>query len=299
MDTTKRLISIGTLIFVLISTILTLDLNFKDNTKYDQTESTENISRISPEDTVNKIASTRHSSVSLSGTLKKFEDKLSGEEILTRSGILSIVNTERISRNLSTMSLNQSLNESATIKAKDILANQYFAHTAPNGTTVDDLVEDTGYQYLKVGENLALGEFVSDSDVMKAWMASPGHKANILDAQFDELGVGIQKGVYEGATVYVVVQHFGRPTSDCPSIDKTILVTYESVKQKVLDTENELKAIKATVDEGRANGQLMNEEAEAFNELNTKYKNYFNELNQIRNTYNLQVQTFNSCLDQE
>lgn len=299
MDTTKRLISIGTLIFVLISTILTVDLNFKDNTKYDQTESTENISKILPEDTVNKIASTRHSSVSLSGTLKKFEDKLSGEEILTRSGILSIVNAERISRNLSTMSLNQSLNESATIKAKDILANQYFAHTAPNGTTVDDLVEDTGYQYLKVGENLALGEFVSDSDVMKAWMASPGHKANILDAQFDELGVGIQKGVYEGATVYVVVQHFGRPTSDCPSIDKTILATYESVKQKVLDTENELKAIKATVDEGRAGGQLMNEEAEAFNELNTKYKNYFEELNQIRNTYNLQVQTFNSCLDQK
>jgi len=117
---------------------------------------------------------------------------------LTQIGIITWTNMFRASNNISQLSANSELSSAATAKASDILTRQYFEHTAPDGTTASDLAKAKGYEYITVGENLALGEYKNDEDVVRAWMDSPGHKANILNTSYEEIGVGVVRGIYEG-----------------------------------------------------------------------------------------------------
>ena len=78
---------------------------------------------------------------------------------LTISGILAQTNKERAAKKLGTLKLNTNLNSSAQKKLEDMFANQYFEHVSPAGVDVTDLVRKAGYEYIVVGENLALGNF--------------------------------------------------------------------------------------------------------------------------------------------
>jgi uncharacterized protein YkwD len=89
--------------------------------------------------------------------------------------------------------------------------NQYFAHESPTGEKVSDLAKKFGYDFLLIGENLAMGNFSSDEDLVLAWMESPGHRENILNEKYQEIGVAVKKGIFEGKEVWIAVQHFGLP----------------------------------------------------------------------------------------
>lgn len=215
---------------------------------------------------------------------------------LTVKGIIAATNTERTKGGSGMLTESNKLNASALVKAADILKGQYFEHVAPDGTTVSKLVSEQGYEYIKIGENLALGDFASDADVVTAWMNSPGHRANILDAQFKEIGVGIAYGTYKGRSVYVAVQHFGRPQAVCPKIDASLKVQVENGQTQLAKDASRLQQDKKDIDQGIAIGTDESLQIAAYNAGVEKYQSDYEKIDALRIEYNEQVNAFNTCV---
>lgn len=118
--------------------------------------------------------------------------------------ILSLVNGERTSRGLVSLRLNAQLGSSAQKYAQEMQTKKFFSHTSPEGQTFKERNEAAGYtSWSWMGENIAYGQ-TSAVQVMKEWMASAGHKANILEPRARELGVG-----YTASGTPYWVQEFG------------------------------------------------------------------------------------------
>lgn len=130
---------------------------------------------------------------------------------ITVSTIYSLTNQSREENNLPDLTYNLKLEAAAQSKADDMLAKGYFAHETPDGKTPWDFIIAQKYSYLAAGENLAI-DFVQAEDVNDAWMHSPGHRANILNKNFEEIGVGISNGLFQGHRATFVVQMFGTPS---------------------------------------------------------------------------------------
>jgi len=107
--------------------------------------------------------------------------------------VLSLVNKERSAAGLSALVLDTKLNEVATEKARDMAENNYFSHTSPTYGSPFDMLSTFGVSYRTAGENIAYGQATAEL-VMKDWMNSSGHRANILNANYTKLGVGYVKG---------------------------------------------------------------------------------------------------------
>jgi uncharacterized protein YkwD len=88
----------------------------------------------------------------------------------------------------------EQLEKAASKHADDMLRNNYFSHTGSDKSVVDDRVENTGYQWTAIGENIAKGQKNAE-DVVAGWKNSPGHCSNIMDAGFAEMGAA-HKGSY-------------------------------------------------------------------------------------------------------
>ena len=108
------------------------------------------------------------------------------------------------------------------------MAESFFAHEAPDGTDVVDRLTAAGYIRLgsgwEVGENLAWAQGVpaSPRNVVKAWMESPGHKANVLTRSYREIGIGIVLGTPKGGPDGSTTTNFGRdaePVAERPGLD--------------------------------------------------------------------------------
>jgi uncharacterized protein YkwD len=114
-----------------------------------------------------------------------------------RRAILCLHNKVRAQNGLSPLRENRRLRRAARAHSHDMTAAGYFEHTAPDGTTMVQRILRADYvrdeQGWMLGENLAwgTGSLGTPRGAMKAWMASPGHRANILKAGFRELGVGV------------------------------------------------------------------------------------------------------------
>ncbi|MNI73138.1 Cysteine-rich secretory protein family protein [compost metagenome] len=103
--------------------------------------------------------------------------------------IVDLVNKERTAAGLSPVSALDSLNKVAAAKATDMRTNNYFSHTSPTYGSPFDMMATFGITYRAAGENIAMGQ-KSPQEVMTAWMNSEGHRANILSANFNYIGVG-------------------------------------------------------------------------------------------------------------
>ncbi|HRY52715.1 MAG TPA: CAP domain-containing protein [Candidatus Portnoybacteria bacterium] len=128
------------------------------------------------------------------------------------STLTSLTNLDRQKDNLSTLTVNPILQKAAELKAQDMAAKSYFAHTSPEGLTPWYWLEEAGYKFIVAGENLAIN-FVDSQDVENAWMNSPAHRANILNNNFTEIGIATAKGVYNGKETFFIAQFFGRPAA--------------------------------------------------------------------------------------
>jgi uncharacterized protein YkwD len=106
------------------------------------------------------------------------------------SSLVSGTNDQRVANGLGTLALNSMLSQAAQNKANDMVARDYWSHNTPDGQTPWTFIIATGYNYQSAGENLAYG-FTSASDTITGWMNSPGHRANILNGGFQEVGFGI------------------------------------------------------------------------------------------------------------
>ncbi len=130
--------------------------------------------------------------------------------LLTPDAIIRLTNTERSAETLAHYRENKMLAAAAEEKAKDMATRGYFAHATPEGEKTWNLIRERGYVFSRVGENLAV-KFSDPSRVVSMWMASPGHRANILNERFVDVGVGIAEGVYQGATTTFVVALYAAP----------------------------------------------------------------------------------------
>lgn len=131
--------------------------------------------------------------------------------ILSIAGLLSATNQHRIRNNLPTLSLNPALTQAANYKLDDMLELQYFNHVSPSGQDLAAIVDSFHYEYLAIGANLALGNFTDNVGLIQAWMDSPGHRANILNPAYTNIGLAVKPGMFEGKPAWLAVQIFAPP----------------------------------------------------------------------------------------
>jgi uncharacterized protein YkwD len=222
------------------------------------------------------------------------------EAFLTRSGVIQWTNTQREKNGLPPLSENSKLNASAEIKAEDMFDDQYFSHYSSSGVGAGDLAESTGYQFIAVGENLALGNFKSDETLVQAWMDSPGHRENILNANYQEIGVSVVEGFFEGQSVWMAVQHFGRPLSSCPQVDESLPLKIEENQDKIDNLEDEIVILKLEIQSMKPKrGSSYNQKIEQYNDLVAQYNALIEETSYLIELYNSQVKLFNQCVSGE
>jgi hypothetical protein len=126
--------------------------------------------------------------------------------------LAELTNAERTSQGLAPLSWNATLSQAAWLKAQDMCTQGYWAHTAPNGATGWTFMTQAGYKYTVAGENLAR-DYASDSETVAAWMASPGHRANILKPTYADIGIASSVCTIDGSPTKLVVALYGATSS--------------------------------------------------------------------------------------
>jgi uncharacterized protein YkwD len=134
-------------------------------------------------------------------------------------GILAQVNEVRAAHDLKPLALSPSLSAAARAHTRDMVANGYFAHDSADGQPfwkrIAGFYPDRNYSYWSVGENLFWGTGFATPDAgMEAWMASPEHRANILDPHWTQIGIAAVSsttapGTYDNLDVTVITTDFG------------------------------------------------------------------------------------------
>ncbi|MFJ3248197.1 CAP domain-containing protein [Streptomyces sp. NPDC086782] len=110
--------------------------------------------------------------------------------------VVELVNAERSKVGCSALTVNDKLTKAAQAHSEDMAAHQNMSHTGSDGSNPGDRITRAGYSWQSYGENVAYG-YATPEQVMAGWMGSPGHKANILNCSFKEIGVGLaQPGNY-------------------------------------------------------------------------------------------------------
>ncbi len=214
---------------------------------------------------------------------------------LSISGILNETNEERENKQLPKLRINAQLNKAAESKLQDMFTQQYFQHVSPTGVSVSDLIRKAGYEYIVVGENLALGNFGGDPQVVLAWMNSPGHKANILDPRFQEIGIAVGKGLYSGKEQWIAVQQFAKPLSSCSSPNPELKDKIAQHTSSLASLETDITTMKSNIDKMQSSDILYATTVEQYNLKANDYNTRLEGLKDEINTYNEQVRTFNSC----
>ena len=182
------------------------------------------------------------------------------------SEVINLTNQERVADGLPTLQMNSSLNKAAAQKAAHMFEQDYWAHFAPDGTSPWYFFNLVGYKYTWAGENLAR-DFATSSGVVAAWMESSGHRANILNKNFSEIGIAVVNGNLEGEDTTLVVQLFGKPLgiasagpqSDSESSGETASASKVSAELKLPVKTNETKTIEGTGEKAAANTQASND----------------------------------------
>ena len=117
--------------------------------------------------------------------------------------VLVLVNRERARVGVAPLLADAQAERAAKAQCEDMAGRGFFDHVTPEGWTPADRLRWTGARgYTGAGENIAVGPR-TPQEVMAAWMASPGHRMNILDPQFTHLGVGLDEGSFHWTQVFL------------------------------------------------------------------------------------------------
>jgi uncharacterized protein YkwD len=138
------------------------------------------------------------------------------EDELVRA-TLCLLNAERSRRGLPRLRLNEKLSTAADRHSRDMVARNFFSHDSPSGASFVDRVRRTGYlrsaRSWSLGENLAWGSGGrgTPEQIVRAWMNSPGHRANVLTGRYREVGIGVAEGapVRAGGVAATYTTDFG------------------------------------------------------------------------------------------
>lgn len=130
-------------------------------------------------------------------------------QVTIRQEIIKLTNIERTRHHLKPLTVNFKLELAAEAKAADMLSKNYFNHTSPDGVKPWDYITLENYNYAFAGENLAL-DFSSGQKAVKAWLASPPHRQNMLDKNFEDIGLAAVSGQIQGRQTTLIVEMFGQ-----------------------------------------------------------------------------------------
>ena len=221
----------------------------------------------------------------------------SNEVVLLKSKIIEETNIQRVANGLSKLTENEVLDKAATTKANDMFQNQYFEHISPTGVGPGNLVENSGYEYIVTGENLILGNFKDEVELVQDWMNSPGHRANILNTRYTEIGVSVVKGTYKGEAVWISVQEFGLPMSACAKPSEALKNEIEAKQENLVTLGATIDQRKIEVENTDKNSAYYNDLIDNYNNLVGAYNSSARELKTIVANYNNQVNAFNECVN--
>lgn len=129
-------------------------------------------------------------------------------DTITTSQLFTLTNVQRTSNGLPALVESPLLTQAATLKAQDEITNHYWGHDSPTGVQPWDWFNQVGYSYIYAGENLAQ-QFVTSDGVMTGWMNSPGHRANILNVHYLEVGFAVVCGMTNNNPTTLVVAEYG------------------------------------------------------------------------------------------
>ncbi|GAC1386621.1 MAG: hypothetical protein NVS1B7_3910 [Candidatus Saccharimonadales bacterium] len=165
--------------------------------------------------------------------------------------LLQSTNAQRLSNHKAPLVVNKQLSAAAQSKANDMARRNYWAHNTPDGQQPWYFFQQAGYTYEKAGENLAYG-FATSSDVINGWMNSPGHRANMLDGTFQDVGFGFAKAdnFQNTGSQTIVVAEYGKRLS--PAI-----VTSSSLLEKSPKTSFQILGQAVTADQHVAISRLQ------------------------------------------
>ena len=124
--------------------------------------------------------------------------------------VLDLANAERAKAGCGPLTLNSKLNTSAQLHSTDMATNNYFSHESQDGRSPFDRIKAAGYSFGAAAENIAAGGTTA-AGAMDQWMNSAGHKANILNCTYVDLGVGYAKGGGNADYAGYWTQNFGKP----------------------------------------------------------------------------------------
>lgn len=152
---------------------------------------------------------------------------------VTALGLLNDTNTERTRQGEEALRYDEQLSSAAFLKAQDMFKQQYWAHTAPDGTTPWKWFGEAGYNYAFAGENLAKN-FTTTQATVTAWMASTHHRENILNPQYSDVGFAVMDGILNGKQTTIVVALYGTPASAVAGVAAQTSASGESAPLSVV-----------------------------------------------------------------
>lgn len=139
---------------------------------------------------------------------------------ITPEEIIDLTNKEREAAGVGQVVPDPALTQAALSKASYMVAKNFWAHTAPDGTEPWKFITDAAYQYRYAGENLAR-DFATSESAVKAWVNSPSHKENLLSSRYRDIGVAVVRGELDGVQTTLVVQFFGTKMTGTGALSRT------------------------------------------------------------------------------
>lgn len=126
------------------------------------------------------------------------------------AAVRCLVNQRRADAGLGALRFDRRAANAAQRHTNDMVRRRYFDHTSPGGSSVGDRLSGSGMRWADVGENIAVGQR-TPAAVVRGWMKSPGHRANIMNRRFTVLGVGTTSKGTRGFSGPTWTQVFARP----------------------------------------------------------------------------------------
>ncbi|EJP6471931.1 MULTISPECIES: CAP domain-containing protein [unclassified Clostridium] len=155
--------------------------------------------------TTNKNTNTNTNNSGNTTATKPNEAKPDSSISALEQEVVTLVNAERAKAGLPALKANAELSNVARLKSQDMIDKKYFSHTSPTYGSPFDMMKKFGIKYSAAGENIASG-YPTAKAVVDGWMNSPGHRANILNKSFTEIGVGLAKssdGTYYWTQMFI------------------------------------------------------------------------------------------------
>ncbi|MCU0653232.1 MAG: CAP domain-containing protein [Candidatus Pacebacteria bacterium] len=221
--------------------------------------------------------------------------------VLSASGVIAATNAERLEFLGAGHGLTENpfLDRAAQAKVDDMFKYQYFEHVSPQGNGVSYFVGNTGYAYIAIGENLAMGDFDGNAELVAAWMQSSGHRANILKEGYREIGVAVGFGYIEGRKAWLAVQEFGTPKTACPAVDKNLLAAADTAENEMTRFAARQDALEKKIDGQKAAVAALEKELQSIIDAHASYdivKSKQEEYNRAIDSVNHNVGDYNAMI---